>query len=228
MTGIPIPRTIVSRETYASESRRNGCGGVAEATLSRRLGQVNILLQFSQLQPMTFRRVMTVFYVKEVLYYMVWTVLPLIAGIAVTTPFSGISALGIAQLALTVSLTFLLGMSVSFTISTLAGHSKALAAASGFSMIGLMLSVWPLSLVEAPQVEVALRPAYTRVQPDEQIGAAGERLQRPAGPRRLGEERERLAQLARPLHLQLFGGEDHASSRVAGSSGEPSAAATAS
>lgn len=131
-------------------------GTVAESTMSRRLGQVNLLLQFSQLQPVSFRRVMTIFYVKEVIYYLGWTVLPLIGGIAVTAPFSGISALGIARLTLTVSLTFLLGMSVSFTLSSVAGHSRAAAGAAGLALLGLAATVWPLGFLTLRDVLLPL------------------------------------------------------------------------
>ena len=44
-----------------------GFGSIGERVMTQRLGQVNMLLQLPQTYPVTFRRVMAIFYVKDYL-----------------------------------------------------------------------------------------------------------------------------------------------------------------
>ena len=67
-----------------------GVGGIAligEQVMTRKIGQVNLLIKISQLQPVPFRKLTLVFFIKEVLFYHLYSVIPfgsgmLIAGVA--------------------------------------------------------------------------------------------------------------------------------------------------
>ncbi len=93
---------------------------IGEQVMTRRLGQASMLLQLPQWQPVTFRRVMAVFYLKDATFYVLYSILPLLGGIAVAAPLAGIPWTSVALLALSLSLTFMLGMSLSFLISAMA------------------------------------------------------------------------------------------------------------
>ncbi len=86
---------------------------IGEEVMTRRLGQTSMLLQLPQWQPVSFKRTMGVFY-RRTLIYIVYSIIPLIAGIAVAAPLANIPYTSVALLALTTFLTFMLGMSLSF------------------------------------------------------------------------------------------------------------------
>ena len=57
-----------------------GFGRIGEHVMTRRLGQVSMLLQLPQLYSISFKRVMGVFYVKDALYYLIYSFVPLVLG----------------------------------------------------------------------------------------------------------------------------------------------------
>ena len=63
-----------------------GLGNMGEQVMTRRLGQVSMLLQLPQLYPVSFKRVMAIFYVKDALFYVLYTFLPLTAGLMASSP----------------------------------------------------------------------------------------------------------------------------------------------
>jgi hypothetical protein len=127
-------------------------GHVGEQIWSRRLGQINVLLQLPQYNPLSFRRTMGFFYLKDALFYVVYTFIPLTCGIAVGASFVGIGLSSVALLGVTMVITFMIGMSVSFLLSAMTTRSKPLAAVLGLSLTGGVSAVWPLRLIEAGQL----------------------------------------------------------------------------
>jgi hypothetical protein len=127
-------------------------GAIGEQVMTRRLGQVNMLLQLSQLHPITFRKIMATFYLKDLLFYILYSIIPLVGGIAVAAPFAKVPFTSVGLLAITLFLTFLLGMSLSFVLSALAVRSRPAAAALGILVVVLVAMVWPLGYLSSGQV----------------------------------------------------------------------------
>ena len=127
-------------------------GMIGEQVMTRRLGQVNMLLQISANHPITFRQVMATFYVKDLVFYIFYSIIPLIGGIAVGAPFANVPFTSVGQLGITLFLTFVLGMSLSFLISALAARSRAGAGIVGLLVLVLVLLVYPLGYLSSGQV----------------------------------------------------------------------------
>ena len=101
-----------------------GFGRIGEHVMTRRLGQVNMLLQLPQIYPIGFKKVMTVFYLKDSLYYLIYSYVPLTLGAAVAAPHAGVSLQAVAILGSTMFLAFMMGMGLSFALSALSLSSK--------------------------------------------------------------------------------------------------------
>ena len=94
---------------------------IGEQVMTRRLGQINMLLQLPTLQPVSFKSVMGLFYVKDAVYYILYSIIPLVGGIAVAIPVTTITVAGVALLFVTVLLTFMTGMALSLIPMGVAG-----------------------------------------------------------------------------------------------------------
>jgi hypothetical protein len=131
-------------------------GHVGEQVMTRRLGQINMLLHVPQILPISFRRAMAVFYLKDALFYLLYSFVPLTAGIAMAAPLAGVALGRVALLGFTVSLTFLMGMGLSFLLSAAAARSRPAAGTLGLAVLGVVLTVWPLGLLEPGQLLLPL------------------------------------------------------------------------
>jgi len=131
-------------------------GHIGEEIWSRRLGQINFILQMTETLPLPFRKLMTMFYLKDAVFYIIYTYLTLICGIAVVAPLAGISMGSVAKLGLTMILTFMTGMSLSFLISVLAVRSKPALVFMLSSMACLTILIWPLQILEPGQLLLPL------------------------------------------------------------------------
>lgn len=99
-----------------------GVGGFAlfgERIAERRFGPVSTLLETPAIQPIDFRSMFLAFYLKDIIYYMLYTIVPLIGGLGLTIPITGFRVASVLLLFLTVSLSFLLGLSYSFLLSSI-------------------------------------------------------------------------------------------------------------
>jgi hypothetical protein len=123
-------------------------GHIGEQVMTRRLGQINVLLHISQILPVSFRRTMAVFYLKDALFYLLYSFVPLTAGMAVASPLAGVALGSVALLGVTMSLTFMMGMGLSFLLSAAAVRSKPGAGVLGIAALGLVLMVWPFGVLE--------------------------------------------------------------------------------
>jgi len=125
---------------------------IGEQVMTRRLGQVNMLLQLPTLQPISFRSVMGVFFFKDAAYYILYSIIPLVGGIAAAIPFTRITPGGAALLFITVLLTFMMGMALSFLLSALSIRSRAAMGLGALAILALVAAVWPLHWLSPGQV----------------------------------------------------------------------------
>jgi hypothetical protein len=133
-----------------------GFGALAENIMTRRLGQVNLLLQLPQTYPITFRKMMALFYMKDSIFYLTYTFVPMVLALGLVGGFFGYSLIGVALIGVTTFLAFLLGMGVSFVISAVVLRSKLLGAAVSLMLLLAVLLVWPMSVIEPYQLILPL------------------------------------------------------------------------
>jgi len=93
-----------------------GVGGFAmfaDRILERRFGSVSLLLTSSYTLPIRFIRLFFLFYIKDTLYYIFFTILPMILGLALASLFVPISISSLLFLFVSLTLSFILGISFS-------------------------------------------------------------------------------------------------------------------
>jgi hypothetical protein len=116
-----------------------GVGGFAmfaDRILERRFGSVSLLLTSSYTLPIRFIRLFFLFYIKDTLYYIFFTILPMIMGLALASLFVPISFSSLLFLFVSLTLSFLLGISFSVlmfaALVRLGAIGLVIAAAGGF------------------------------------------------------------------------------------------------
>ena len=114
-------------------------GGMAmfqEAILERRMSGVRLLLNIPGTLPIANKKVFAYFYFKDILYYICMNVLPVLFGLYASTLVTNLHV-DLLMAAVTFILSFLLGVAVSFALSTVAVRSKAVFAIILLAGIGL-------------------------------------------------------------------------------------------
>jgi len=127
-----------------------GFGLLGQEVMNRRFGQASLLASTSRTLPLSNRHIFAVFVVKDTVYYVILWVLPVIAGITLAAPWSGLSLPLIGTLALTLTLSFLTGLAAIFLLSTLYARSVMLLAgvlAGGALLSTLLLAATPFDPV---------------------------------------------------------------------------------
>lgn len=96
--------------------------------MNRRFGQASLIAYSSRTLPVSERLIFANFLIKDVIYYFVLYVLPFIAGFALATTLipAGDFHFPFALLLLTLSLSFMIGLSLVFFLSTVYAHSGKL------------------------------------------------------------------------------------------------------
>jgi hypothetical protein len=124
-----------------------GFGRIGERVMTQKLGQVNMLLQLPQHHPISFKKIMGVFYIKDSLYYLVYSYIPLVLGVGLAAPSADVSYLKVGVLGVTMFLAFMMGMGLSFALSTLSlKHSRVTLLLSSL-IFSIILLVYPLNLI---------------------------------------------------------------------------------
>jgi hypothetical protein len=122
-------------------------GGFAlfgERIANRRFGQVSLLLQTPTQLPVRFRTIFLAFYIKDVIYYMLYTIAPIVIGIAISIPLTGFHLSSVLFLLLTATFSFLLGISLSFSLSSIYVRSRA----AFLVLLGVILALLAISYSE--------------------------------------------------------------------------------
>ena len=131
-------------------------GRIGEEVMTRRLGSVSLILGLPQTQPLSFRRAMAIFYLKDATYYVLYAILPIVAGIAVSAPLTGVPLGSVGLLGFSLFLAFMIGMSVSFLASIAWTRSRPATLAAALATLALVLLVWPLNVLAAGAVLLPL------------------------------------------------------------------------
>ena len=101
-----------------------GFGLVGNEAMNRRFGQASFVAYAARTLPVSERRIFAAFVAKDTVYYLLLWILPVIAGVALASPFAGLAPATVLLLALTLLLAFLFGLAGVFLITTVWGRSK--------------------------------------------------------------------------------------------------------
>jgi len=132
-----------------------GFGLVGNEVMNRRFGQASFVAYAARTLPLSEQRIFAAFVAKDTIYYLILWILPVIAGVALASPFIGLSASSVLRLFLSLVLAFLSGLAGLFFATTVYGRSKAAfaglavgaAAVLAFSLVnGVIPSFPPLAI----------------------------------------------------------------------------------
>jgi len=87
--------------------------------VERRFSRRNFLVAMPSLLPMSYKKTFFGLYVRDVIFYVILLIFPLILGLIISVPITNFRMISIGFLFLAILLSFLLGMSVSFFMSAL-------------------------------------------------------------------------------------------------------------
>ncbi len=93
-----------------------GFGFFADEVAQTWFGEARLLIHMHTILPISFRKIFTWFYIKDIVYYLVLTLIPLFLGafLSFTIPI-----VTFARIVISSTLSFLIGVSVSFLVSSL-------------------------------------------------------------------------------------------------------------
>lgn len=104
-----------------------GAFGLAgKEIMNRRFGQASLIAYSSRNLPVSERLIFTAFLIKDIIYYVILWILPIITGLIMVTFFIDISTISMIIICATLIMSFLIGLSIVFFLSTLYAHSSKL------------------------------------------------------------------------------------------------------
>lgn len=92
--------------------------------MNRRFGQASLVAYSSRTLPVSGRIIFFAFFAKDIVYYFHLWIVPIFAGFLVATQFIDISIISSLYACFTLALSFLLGLSAVFLLSTIYAHSS--------------------------------------------------------------------------------------------------------
>jgi hypothetical protein len=124
---------------FASGIMSGAFGLHAKDYLERRFGDFGKLFSNVLLLPISLKGVFLVFAVKDIVFYMIWFILPVVLGHGIALAASGLPFLGLPFFFLALSFSFAYGIFSAFFLSVLYERSRIL-----FSLLVLLLFIFPL------------------------------------------------------------------------------------
>jgi len=139
-------------------------GFLGRQLLERQTGQRNYLVAMPAVLPISFRRTFLGMYARDALFYVALLLAPMVGGLALSIPFTGFRPTSVAFLAGATFLSFLLGMSLSFAVSTVWMRSRvafgvvAAVVVSAFAAVGVFRVLSPEALLPGLALAYRLPP----------------------------------------------------------------------
>lgn len=118
-----------------------GFGLVGNEVMNRRFGQASFVAYAARTLPLSERRIFAVFVAKDTVYYLLLWILPVIAGVALASPFIALPAAAVLRLFLSLLLSFLAGLAVLFMATTVYGRSTVAFAVLAVGAVAAALAV---------------------------------------------------------------------------------------
>ena len=126
-------------------------GLIGMEAMNRRFGQASLLAYSARSLPISERTIFLNFVVKDTVYYFILWVFPFVAGFAIASPFIAVPLTLPLRLMLTLTLSFLTGLSLVFFLSTIYARSKQMLTL----LLALIIIGWA-ALYLATGINVAL------------------------------------------------------------------------
>ncbi|PIN70618.1 hypothetical protein COV93_00740 [Candidatus Woesearchaeota archaeon CG11_big_fil_rev_8_21_14_0_20_43_8] len=119
-------------------------GLVGREAMNRRFGQASLIAYSSRSLPVSEKQLFLNFFMKDLLYYFLLWILPIVAGFGIGMPFVSFSIdftfMHVVLLLVSLSLSFLIGLSFVFLLSTIYVHSRKM-------LIGLVFLMFLFGLI---------------------------------------------------------------------------------
>ncbi len=129
--------------------------------MERRWGQATFLLSVPQTLPITFKRTLAVFFLKDLLYYIFVTLLPLTVGLLLSIPLTGFRVTSVLLMFGTMTATFCYAISFSFLMSSVYMRSRRAFTALALVVIALVVTSGLLKLFDPGWVVPAIAFEFT-------------------------------------------------------------------
>lgn len=98
-------------------------GLMGNEVMNRRFGQASLLAFSARTLPLSPKKIFTIFVLKDTLYYFILWIFPFGAGLLLGSLFTGVPVYYPVNILITLTLSFMIGMSGVFFLSTLYGRS---------------------------------------------------------------------------------------------------------
>lgn len=140
-----------------------GFGLFGREVMNRRFGQASMIAYSSRSLPVSEQSILLNFFLKDTVYYLVFWVFPFVAGLAFAAPWIGLPIMSVMRMLGTLSLSFLIGLSFVFLLSTIYVHSPRIllgilvAAAAGAAIYVRSVNAGVISLL--PSLGLYYRPS---------------------------------------------------------------------
>lgn len=133
-----------------------------EHIAERRFGQIDLLLTTPMLQPIDFRSIFSAFYVKDSIYYLLFSIVPIITGILLSIPITAFKVTSVLFLFLTITLSFLFGISFSFFMSSIYVRWRGIFIIMLASLLSIVLFGFTTKLYGIKDLIPSLALQYTK------------------------------------------------------------------
>jgi len=117
-------------------------GLAGKEIMNRRFGQASLVAYSSRSLPVSERTIFLNFLIKDIIYYVILWILPIIFGLVIATLFIKINTISMLLVCGTLILSFLIGLSIVFFLSTLYAHSiKLLIAFLTMGLVAILILI---------------------------------------------------------------------------------------
>ncbi len=114
-------------------------GFIGRTLVERRQGQLNSIIAMPSLLPMSYRSTFLCFFASDAIFYFALLIVPALLGILASLPFTHFSIVSVLSASLSLALSFLYGMSLSFAVSVAGTRSRGAFAIIAAAIIALLL-----------------------------------------------------------------------------------------
>ncbi|MDY6966470.1 MAG: hypothetical protein SVM80_10980 [Halobacteriota archaeon] len=133
-----------------------------EQIAERRFGQIDLMLTTPLTHPVDFKTIFLAFYIKDAIYYILLTIVPIIAGIGMSIPITSFKVTSVLFLSLTITLSFLLGISFSFFLSSIYVRYRSLFVAISAALLMAVTLGFSTELYDLEELIPSLTFQYTK------------------------------------------------------------------
>ena len=130
--------------------------------VERRWGHASFILASPQTLPLSFQRTFMVFFLKDLLYYIFMTLLPLTVGLLLAIPITGFRVTSVLLLFGTLTASFCYAISFSFLMSSVYVRSRAAFMGLTLSVITVVVASGVLGLFDPGWIVPSIAYEFTR------------------------------------------------------------------